>query len=192
MRVVLYLIHVVVILVPLIQSRTFGAVDKHSSHSYTRYANIPSLRFLLVLYFDGESLRASSLDDARDTFVGDQTTFDRARFSARPIGDSLVPLGSCSQLFELRNSVLLYVVRGRFRQLPGVYLYASVCSRSFLDFDQAIAFGRAIFFSPIRNQFRPGFTVSLYRAHSLIYFGSSELRRFSFHHDLSFVSLCAV
>ena len=46
------------------------------------------------------------------------------------------------------------------------------------------------FFSPIRNQqFRPGFTVSLCCAHSQICFGSSELRRFSFHHDLSFVFL---
>ena len=41
--------------------------------------------------------RASSLADARDTFVSDQTTFDRARLSARPIGDSLVPLCSCSR-----------------------------------------------------------------------------------------------
>jgi len=107
--------------------------------------------FLLVLYFDGESLRASSLDDARDTFVGDQTTFDRARFSARPIGDSLVPLGSCSQLFELRNSVLLYVVRGGFRQLPGVYLYASVCSRPFLDFDHCDRSAEHVFFQSDPN-----------------------------------------
>ena len=45
-----------------------------------------SFRFLIVLYFDGESLRASSFDDARDTFVGDQTTvFDRARFLLRQL-----------------------------------------------------------------------------------------------------------